>query len=174
MEIPWIQLTVNTITILITALLTYIFAKQRYTFEKLHDRKLVCLEEIYSKIITLEKDINKYINTEGGDMNNDSLQKKSESIKLIIKNFFDLQNFFRKKEIILDEKTNVSIQSLVALSIKVLSKLETSIVSQSLRDPSTAYKKWNESFQDMEDKFKTLKEQLKKEFRREIKKNHII
>jgi hypothetical protein len=173
MEIPWIQLIVNALTILITALLTYHFAKQRYTFEKLHDRKLICLEEIYSKIISLETDLNKYIITTGADMNKEVLHKKSETIAPIMNKFFDLQKFFWEKEIILEEKTNISIQLLIDHSIKVLSGLKASIISQSISDPNTAYKQWNNSFQNMESKFAELKKQLKKEFRREIEKNYI-
>ncbi len=174
METLWIQLLINTLSILITALLTYYFAKQKYTFEKLHDRKLICLEEIYSKIISLEKDLNRYIITIGADMNEEVLKEKSETIAPIINKFFDLQEFFRKKEIILEEKTNISTQSFIDNSIKILSELRISIISQSIRDTNTAYELWHSSFQNMESNSTELKKQLKKQFRKEIEKKYTI
>ena len=68
-----IQIIVNILSILITAILTYYFSKQRYTFEKLFDRKSTYLEEIYGRIISLEKDLKKYILTTGAEMKRESL-----------------------------------------------------------------------------------------------------
>ncbi len=173
MEIPWIQLIINILAILVTALLSFYFSKHRYTFEKLHDRKLIYLEEIYSRIISLERDIKKYTFTNGSDMSDDSMVEKSDTLKLIEENFFNLQEFFQKKEIILEERTNSVVQSLIDLTIKILSGLRASVISQSVMDRKTAHSQWYDSFQEMENKFKISKEQLKKEFRSVIKKNYI-
>src|SRR3989339_1804603 len=136
---PEIQVIINLLSILITALLTYYFAKQRYTYEKLYDRKFLYLEEIYGKIISLEKDLKKYIYTIGADMNEGSLLKKQEEISPIQNKFFDLQEFFWKKEIILEESSVAVIQSFIDFSIETLSKLRVSIVSQSINDPKTSH-----------------------------------
>ncbi len=169
-EVPTIQLVVNFLGILLTALVTYYFAKQRYVFERLHDRKLVYLEEIYAKIISLEKDLKKYIFTTGGRTDWQSLSIKKEEILPIESKFFDLQDFFRIKEIILTDESASMVQSFLDLSIKTISELKASIVSQSINDPKTSYEQWREAFQMMESKLNESKRQLKEDFKKTIKK----
>lgn len=164
------QLTINILGILITALLTYYFAKQRYTFEKLYDRKLLYIEEIYSKIISLENELKKYIYTTGAEMNAESLDKKRQEINIVQNKLFNLQNFFWEKEIILEEKTTEVIQSFLDCSIETISKLRVSLLSQSNYDPKTSFDYWDKAAQVMKDKFKNAKEQLKKDFKLKIKK----
>jgi len=170
MEIPWIQLIINILVILITALLTYYFAKQRYTFEKLHDRKLISLEEIYAKIISLEKDLKKYIYTTGSSPDIQSLSTKSSELSIVKDKFFDLQDFFWKKEIIIADASTSIVQSFIDISIETISQLEASIVSQSIHDPATSRGQWQEAYQIMETKLKKSKEQLKEEFKDTVKK----
>lgn len=100
-----IQILVTLAGILLTALLTYYFSQRRYIFEKLFDRKLVYLEEIYGKIISLEKDLKKYIFTTGAEMSRESLTKKQKELAPIQTKFFELQEYFWKKEITLDQSS---------------------------------------------------------------------
>lgn len=152
--------------ILITALLTYYFSKQRYSYEKLYDRKLLYLEEIYGKIISLEKDLKKYLHTTGADMSDESLPKKREEIALVLGKFFELQEFFWKKEIVLDESSVSAIQSLIDTSIQITSKLKTSIISQNLNDHGVSFDQWDSAYSVMKVEFSKAKEQLKKDFRK--------
>lgn len=164
-----IQIIINVLSILLAAYLSYYFTKQRYTYEKLYDRKLIYLEEIYGKIISLEKDLKKYIYTIGADMSKESLLKKQEKILPIQNKFFELQEFFWKKEIILNKSSVLVVQSFIDMSIKTLSKLKTSICSQSINDHKISYEQWNGAFQVMKDEFVKTKDQLKKDFRTRIK-----
>lgn len=161
---------VNILSILITAILTYYFAKQRYTFEKLFDRKSVCLEEMYGKIISLEKDLNKYIQTTGSMITKDSLASRQKEIKPIQNKFFELQEYFWKKEIILNESSVTAMQSFIDTSINILSKLQTSIISQSINDYKTSQEQWDSAYRVMKDKLADVKQQLKKDFGKRIKK----
>ena len=164
-----IQSAVTSLGILLTATLAYYFSQKRYTFEKLFDRKLLYLEEMYSKIISLEKDLKKYIFTTGADIKSESLPQKIEEIGTIQAKFFELQEYFWKKEIALDEYTAASIESLLSVSIEILSNLHASIVSQKIDDPKTSWKQWNDAYQIMKDKLSISKIQLKKDFRKVVK-----
>lgn len=165
-----IQTLVTLGGILLTAFLTYYFSQKRYTHEKLFDRKLTYLEEIYGKIISLEKDLKKYIHTTGAEMSKDSLSKKRKEIFPIQAKFFELQEFFWKKEIVLDESSVLVVQSFIGTSIEVLSKLQTSIFSQHIDDLKTSLEQWDSAFQVMKDKLVKAKKQLKDDFKNVTKK----
>lgn len=165
----FIQSSVTLVGILLAALLAYYFSQKRYTYEKLFDRKLSCLEEIYGKIVSLEKDLKKYIFTIGAEMSRESLLKKREAISPIQTNFFELQEYFLKKEIILDQSSVLAVQSFVDTSIEILSKLQVSIISQHINDSKTSFDQWDSAFQIMKNKLSKAKEQLKKDFRKVVK-----
>lgn len=164
-----IQIIINVLSILLSAYLAYYFTKQRYTFEKLYDKKLNCLEEIYGKVISLEKDLKKYVFTTGAELNKESLLKKREEISPIQDKFFQLQEFFWNKEIILDESSVLAIQSFIDTSIEVLSKLKVSIISQGNNDANTSYEMWDNAFKAIEEKLAKAKSLLKEDFRKKIK-----
>jgi len=164
---------INSVVTLSGILLTYYFTKRRYSYEKLFDRKFGYLEEIYSKIISLEKDLKKYIFTIGADMKPESLSQKREEITLVQKKFFDLQDYFWKKEIILDQSSIVAIQSFIDISIRILSNLKVSIISQQLNDNKTANKQWQDGYrliEDVKEGLLNVKEKLKNDFKNTIKK----
>lgn len=169
-ELVLIQSLITVAGILITALLTYYFSKQRYIYEKLYDRKLLYLEEIYGKIISLEKDLNKYLITTSADMGTESLPKKKEELALVLNKFHDLQEFFWKKEIILDESSVSVIQSLIENSIQITSNLKISIISQNINDYKVAFDQQKSAYQVIKDGFSKAKEQLKRDFKTTIKK----
>ena len=121
---------INSVVTLSGVLLAYYFAKRRYSYEKIFDRKLVYLEEMYSKIISLEKDLKKYIFTIGADMKPGTLSRKREEITIVQDKFFELQDYFWRKEIILDQSSIAAIQSFVDISNQILSNLKASIISQ--------------------------------------------
>lgn len=163
---------INSIVTLSGILLTYYFTKRRYSYEKLFDKKLVSLEEIYSKVISLEKDMKKYIFTIGADMKPESLSQKKKEIILIQDKFFELRDYFWKKEIILNQNSIVAIQSFIDISSQILGNLMASIISQQLNDYNVANKQWHDSYQLIEDVKKGLlntKEKLKNDFKGTIK-----
>lgn len=164
-----IQSLVTLAGILIAALLTFYFSQRRYTYEKLFDRKLLCLEEIYGKIISLEKNLKRYVHTTGADMSDESLPKKREEIALVLNKFFELQEFFWEKEIILDDSSVSAIQSFIDTSIQVTSKLKTSIISQGMSDHGVSFDQWDSAFQVTKEKLSNAKQQLKRDFRKVMK-----
>ncbi len=151
---------------LISGLVGFYFSQRKYTFEKTYDKKLIALEEIYGKVISLEKDLKKYIHTTGSEMSGESMVRRKEQIAPIQAKFFELQEFFWKKEITLDEDSCSAIQSFVETSIEILAKLQTSIVSTRVLDHNTAYDQWDAAYLLMKDKLQKAKEELKKDFRR--------
>ncbi|PIP15951.1 MAG: hypothetical protein CO003_00090 [Candidatus Portnoybacteria bacterium CG_4_8_14_3_um_filter_44_15] len=164
----FIQSVISLLGILLTAVLTYYFSQRRYTFEKIFDRKLVYLEEIYSKIVALEKDFKKYSRTIGAKTNQGSLSEKINEFPLIKTKFFGLQDYFWEKEIILDKSSVLMIHSFIDSSLQILSNLEASIMSQSIKDQDTSFQQWNKAFQEIENKLPNIKKQLKKDFRKVI------
>lgn len=168
-----IQSAISFFGILLSAALAYYFSQKRYTYEKLFDRKLSYIEDIYGMIISLEKDLKKYIFTIGADMKPESLSKKKEEIDSVQKKFFELQDYFWKKEIILDQDSIIVIQSFINISMKILGYLVASIISQQLKDNRVANKQWHDSYQlinDVKEGLSNAKEQLKDDFKNTIKK----
>lgn len=165
---------INSIVTLSGILLTYYFTKRRYSYEKLFDRKLGYLEEIYSKIIALEKDLKKYIFTIGADMKPESLPRKGKEIIFVQDRFFELQDYFCEKEIILDQNSIVAIQSFINISNQILGNLKASIISQHLNNNDIANKQWRDSYQlieDVKEGLSNAKEKLKDDFKETISNN---
>ena len=167
----FIQIIISLAGIILASVLTYYFSKKAYKNERLFDRKLIYLEEIYSQIISLEKDLKKYIFTIGADMKLESLQQKKEEITLVQSNFFELQDYFWKKEIILDYSSIIVIQSFIDISNKILGNLQASIISQQLHDTKTANKQWCDGYELIKDAKNSLleaKNELKNDFKNTI------
>jgi hypothetical protein len=160
------QAAISLLGIILTAVVTYYFSQRKYTFEKTYDRKLAYLEEIYGKVISLEKDLKRYVHTTGAEMSDESLSRRREQIAPIQEKFFELQEYFWKKEITLDESSCAAIQSFIDTSIEIMAKLQTSIVSSRVTDHNTAFDQWDGAYQIMKDKLQVAKGELKKDFRR--------
>jgi hypothetical protein len=171
MESILIQGCITLLGILITAILTYNFAKQRYTFEKFLDRKLNIIDEIYGKIISLENELKKYTLSTGADTgrSKELSQKKSEKICEIENKLNDLRNFFWSKEISLDEDSVFAIQSLIDIFMEMYGNLGASKISQDIGDSDTFFKQWHDTFQIMQNKLPKVKEQLRRDFRKQMK-----
>lgn len=151
---------------ILVAAVTYLLSQRRYRFEKLFDRKPSYLEEIYGKIISLEKDLRRYVHTTGAELSEASISRRREQIAPIQEKFFDLQQYFWQKEILLDETVVTSIQSFIDTSIEVLAKLQTSIVSSRIVDGSTAFNQWRDAYTIVDKKLESAKRELKKDFRK--------
>ena len=154
--------------VLIAAAVAYYFSQRRYTFEKLYDRKLEYLEDIFERIVLLEDYLKKYVMTLGSMINEETLADRKKALKRIQGNFFELRKFFRKKEIVFNQKTVNSVQSFIDLSIKILSNLEVSNISSQLGDSKSAYEQWNTAYETMSKELDKAKEALKIDFREAI------
>ena len=162
------QITTSLLGILLTAVVTYFFSQRRYTFEKLHDKKLNSIEEIYSRIISIEGDLNQYVHTIGSMVAPEYLQRRLSEIKPIQDKFFELQRYFWKKEIILDQKSVDVIKSFITISIKIFGDLTVSNISLQLGDNNSTYDKWDKAYKTMSEELQKAKEELKNDFKRTL------
>lgn len=163
-----IEIVKSTPGVLIAAAVAYFFSQRKYTFEKLYDRKLAYLEEIFEKIVLLEDYLKKYVMTIGSMIQENTLEDRKKALKPIQDHFFELRRFFRKKEIVFNQKTVESVQSFIDLSIDILSNLEVSNISSQLGDGKSAYDQWSKAYETMSKKLTTAKEALKADFREAI------
>lgn len=157
----WVTNGVTFVAIMLSAYVAYYFSKRKYSYEKLLDTKLVVLAEIYRMVIFLEREINKYILVKGHGLS----EEKRKEIKPVYDKFFELQNYFRENEIILDEDSAQNVQSVIDLSNEILANLSTSIVSQDLNAHQDSYDQWYKSYSLWKDKLPEAKKQLRVDFR---------
>jgi len=105
-------------------------------------------------------------------MKPESLSRKKEEIILVQDKFFELQDYFWKKEVILDQNSIVAIQSFIDISNQILGNLKASIVSQQLHDNNIANKQWHDGYRligDVKEGLSNTKEKLKNDFKDTIK-----
>ncbi len=171
----YIQIIISITSISLAAFLSYYFSKKEYNYEKLFDKKLVYLEEIYSKVVSLEKDLNKYITIIGGSTKKSDFEEKKGEVDKLRESFFDLQDFFQKKQIILEDSSVKVIQNFIDFFIKKLGKLSSSLVSESIGDNKTSREQWESVMNSVcvKDEFKIVKNKLDDEFKKAIKKQDI-
>ncbi|MFA5997212.1 MAG: hypothetical protein WC791_01840 [Candidatus Paceibacterota bacterium] len=161
-----LPIIISILSPLAVGLLTFLLAKRRYTYEKLLDKKLVVLTEIYRMVIPLEVELNKYILVKGHGLP----ESKREEIKNAYDRFFELQNYFWENEIILDEDSAQEIQSIINLSNEILANLNSSIVSQEVGANKDSYEQWNKSYLLWKDKLPEAKRHLRIDFKETIEK----
>lgn len=163
------QTLINILTslpgIFIASAVSYFFSQRKYTFEKLHDKKLTYLEEIYGKIISIEKDLNAYVHTTGSMVREDFLLRRKDELKPIQDKFFKLQEYFWEKEIILNKNSVEAIQSFIDVSIKILSTLTISNISLEMGSQNSSYEQWNSAYETMKNELEKAKAELKEDFR---------
>lgn len=161
-----IQSAITFVGILFTAILTFHFSQRRYIFEKLFDRKLFHIEQLYGKVLELELCIKKYISLTGADMSEESIEKKRAEIGDLRKKFFDLQRSFWEKEIALDESSANALKTFIDASNEILAKLHVSQISQQQRDHNTSFDYWDKAYETMTSKLLVAKEKLKSDFKK--------
>lgn len=149
---------------LISGLVSYFFSQRRYTFEKIYDKKLLYLEEIYGQIISLEADLNQYTHTIGSMSQDEFLERRRAAFTPIRTKFFELQSYFRKKEIALDKSTVEALNSFLQATNELVANLDVSNMSLQQRDHETSYKFWKTSYNILETKLMTAKDEIKKDF----------
>lgn len=167
----WIHIAIALFSSLLSAFAGYYFSQRKYTYEKLFDIRLAHIQELYSRVVTLEDILNKYTITTGSMMGDKYTEEKNEEINKVMGQFFELRSLFRKTEISLEEKTAQTVSSFIDASISVLSKLKVSFSSSIRGDHETAYNFWEKAHTELESHFRETKNALKSEFRKSIRNN---
>ncbi|KND51193.1 MAG: hypothetical protein ABA06_02695 [Parcubacteria bacterium C7867-001] len=150
---------------LAAAVLTYFFAKRRYKFEKLYEKQLLHIEDVFEKVIDLEDSLRKYIATKGSMFGGDRLEEKKKEVQMLLNQLYALRSFFLKKEILFNQGSSEAIQNFIDASIRVLSNLVSSNFSEQLADGKISYDQWYKAYEISEDELKKAKEELRKNFR---------
>lgn len=148
----------------------YFITKNEYTFQKRYDRKFVLITDLYQQVVRLEFELNKYLQTIGADLKQDSIDKKILALKEIKESFQEFQHKYWETEIILDENTIRKIQPFLTKYIEITSELSTANISQQLGDLNQSFDRWDKSFKSTSSELVPIKEDLKKEFRKTLNK----
>ncbi|MEW6610102.1 MAG: hypothetical protein AB1352_00520 [Patescibacteria group bacterium] len=147
----------------------YYFAKDKYIFQKTYDRKLDLITDLYQQVVRLEFELKRYVHFEGAEMEQDSIDKKRGALNKIKNDFQQFQHKFWEVEIILDEGTIGKIQSFLSQYIAITSKLTVANMQQQ-GQVCDAFDRWDESFSLVSSELTQVKNELKKEFRKTLKK----
>jgi len=161
-------LIISSITI-IGVVVGYLFRKQEYASQKIYDRKFEYLLNFYRDINDLIFSVNEYVHFVGADMTKENRQEKIYSMNKIKKSFQQFQHTFWSGEVILDDSTAERINNFLNKYIEITSQLRVSHISQQLRDDETAFRKWDESFQSVNEELPKIKKQIKAEFKESLK-----
>jgi len=157
---------------IIGVVIGYFIAKNKYIFQKTYDRKLNLITDLYQQIVRLEFELKKYVHFEGAETGQDSIDKKREALNKIKTDFQQFQHKFWEIEIILDESTIEKIQSFLNTYIGITSKLSVSnrIERSGHSDQSYVYEAQDKSFEMVSSDLAQIKNELKKEFRKTLRK----
>lgn len=148
----------------------YYIAKDKYIFQKIYDRKLDLIADLYQQIVRLEFELKRYVHFEGAETGQDSIDKKREALNKIKGDFQQFQHKFWEVEIILDESTIEKIQSFLNQYIAITSKLTVSNMQQQRGYADQSFDDWDQSFTMVSSGLAEIKNDLKKEFRKTLKK----
>jgi len=148
----------------------YFIAKDKYIFQKTYDRKLVLITDLYQQVVHLEFELKKYVHFIGAEMNKESIDKKRESLNKIKADFQQFQHKFWEVEIVFDDGTIKKIESFLSKYIEITSELSVSNISQQLGDSNQSFDGWDKSFKLVTFDLAQVKNELKKEFRKTLKK----
>jgi len=155
---------------LIGAIVGYYLAKDKYVFQKLYDRKLVLMADLYEQVVRLEFELKKYVHFVGAETSTDSPENKREALNKIKADFQKFQHKFWEVEIILDENVIKKIEEFLAQYIQITSKLSTANISQQIGDSGYSFDAWNQSFELVRSNLAKVKTELKQEFQNTLKK----
>lgn len=96
----------------------------------------------------------------------DYLDDRRKELGPIQDKFFDLQEYFWKKEIALNQSSIDAVQGFITSSIEILSNLQASNYSANMEDGSTSYRQWGAAYEIMQNKLTLAKKELVLDFRR--------
>ncbi|MEK7078307.1 MAG: hypothetical protein AAB911_01935 [Patescibacteria group bacterium] len=155
---------------IIGVVIGYFIAKDKYIFQKVYDQKLILITDLYQQIVRLEFELKEYVHFIGANMIQESINKKIESLNKIKTDFQQFQHKFWEIEIVLDDSTIGQIEEFLKKYIEITSKLSRSNIEQQLCARNEAFDSWDESFKLVSSDLVQIKDELKKEFRKTLRK----
>lgn len=158
------------ITGIIGVVVGYYVANKRHVFQRLYDKKLVLITNLYKQIVRLEFEIKRYTHFEGANSKTD--QKKIDSLNKIKDNFQSFQHKFWEIEIVLDNSSVNLINKFLNKYIEITSKLSLSNISYQLRDGKAGFESWDECFKLISSDLVSIKNELKKDFKQVLRKTN--
>jgi hypothetical protein len=159
----------GSLTLLGMALGHYV-TKRTHIFQKSYERKSDLIIELYRKVVRLELALKKYVHFTGAERGQDSIGKKIQELNNIKKDFHTFQHKFWEVEIILEDSSIEKINKFLQSYGSIISNLSVSNISQQLRDNRNSFDNWDKSFQSVSNDLAKIKEDLKNEFKQELKK----
>ncbi|MFA7422055.1 MAG: hypothetical protein WCZ90_20390 [Melioribacteraceae bacterium] len=157
---------INGFFAIIGTLLGYFIATRKYAFEKIYNERLICLKELYKKIVELEFALKKYLHFEGANMSKESINKRIEALNSVENDFQEFQHKYWKEEIILDDNTVKNVDEFLSKYIQITSKLTVSNIQHQQGDYQLSFDNWDKSFKEADKDLKEIKNNLKIEFRK--------
>jgi len=166
------SLIINSLMNLAVAILGVIagfyIGNQNYKSQRIYDKKLLYLGELYEKIVKLEFEIKRYAHFEGASSDPNLVEEKNVLLNKLKENFQIFQHRFWEIEIFLDDNIVLKINEFIKLYIDITSKLTSSLVSQRLHSPQEAFDSWEESFKKITSDLSNLKSNLKDNFKKSL------
>jgi len=147
----------------------YFLTRKRIAFEKIYERRLMCLKDLYKQIVNLEFIIKEYVHFVGADMKKEAIDERINSLRKIKDTFQKFQHKFWKEEIILNKNTTKVINNFLTKYIKITSKLTVSNIQQQQGDLKLSFDNWDKSFESVKKDLPQIKDELKKAFRKTLK-----
>ena len=169
MEIT-ISLLINGSLALLGVVLGHFVTKHTHIFQRSYERKSDLIIDLYKKVVRLEFALKKYVHFTGAETGQDSIERKIEELNDIKRDFQTFQHKFWEVEIILEDSSVEKINKFLQSYISITSKLSVSNISQQLRDHGQSFDSWDKSFQLVSTDLAKIKEELKSEFKRALKK----
>jgi len=147
----------------------YFIARKRYGFEKIYEQRLICLKDLYERVVNLEFLLKKYVHFIGADMEKETMDGRIKSLNEVKSSFQEFQHKFWREEIILDENTTEIINNFLTKYIEITSKLTVSNIQLQQGDLVQSFDNWNNSFKLVKSDLSQVKDEIKKEFRKTLK-----
>jgi hypothetical protein len=154
---------------LVGAIVGYVIAKDKYIFQRMYDKKLELITDLYTQVVRLEFELKKYVHFTGAETTRESLPKKRDALNKILVDFQAFQHKFWEVEIVLEEKVVEKINNFLAKYIEITSKLSTANISQQVGDGQYAFSAWDKSFDLVRSDLSRVKDTLKYEFKKTLK-----
>ncbi|MHB8913821.1 MAG: hypothetical protein ACYC4I_02315 [Minisyncoccota bacterium] len=165
-----VSLLINGSLILFGVVVGHFVTKYTHASQKIYDRKSDLVIDLYKEVVRLEFALKRYIHFTGAEMGKDSINKKIEELNVIKNDFQSFQHKFWEVEIILEDSTADKINQFLQTYIVITSKLSVAHISQQIGDSERSFDKWNESFEAVSKDLVKIKNDLKEEFKRALKK----
>ncbi len=161
---------INVLNVIFGFIVGYYLSTKRHVFEKVYDQKLLCMVDLYKQIIRVEFALRRYVHFTGAETEKESSEKRIEELNEVKRSFQKFQHKFWEMEILLDDNSVVQIEKFNKTYIAITSKLSVSNINQQLGDAQQSYDYWNKSFETVSRDLAEIKDKIKREFKKTLKK----